>query len=104
MAGIRDQMLATKLLLNDKLTLDKCILQVRQEEEVRRQQEVIHGRQAALNSIENKSRYKQKPTSHKQPTSQNSQSNQSMSSQSSRKQPMQSAITAVCVIRSLQKV
>ena len=37
-AGIRDQKLATKLLLDDKLTLDKCILQVDQEEEVRRQQ------------------------------------------------------------------
>ena len=27
-AGIRDQKLATKLMLDDKLTLDKCILQV----------------------------------------------------------------------------
>ena len=73
-------------MLDDKLTLDKCILQVRQEEEVKRQQEIINGPQAALNSIENKSRYKQKSTSHKQPTSQTSQSTQSMSSQFSRKQ------------------
>ena len=50
---------------------------------MRRQQEVMHEPQAALSSIENKSRYKQKPTSHKQPTSQTSQLTQSMSSQSS---------------------
>ena len=87
LAGIRDQKLATKLMLDDKLTLDKCILQVRQEEEVRRQQEVMHGPQAVLNSIANKSRYKQKPTSHKQPSSQTSQSTQSMSPQFLRKQP-----------------
>ena len=73
-------------MLDDKLTLDKCILQVHQKEEVRRQQEIINRPQATLNSIENKSRYKQKPTSHKQPTSQTSLSTQSMSSQLSRKQ------------------
>ena len=73
-------------MLDDKLTLDKCILQVRQEEEVRRQQEIMNGPQTALNSIENKSRYKQKPTSYKQPTSQTSQSTQSMLSQFSCKQ------------------
>ena len=74
-------------MLDDKLTLEKCILQVRQEEEVGRQQEIMNGPQVALNSIKNKSRYKQKSTSHKQPTSQTSQSTQSMSSQFSRKQP-----------------
>ena len=74
-------------MLDDKLTLEKCILQVHQEEEVIRQQEIMNGPQAALNSIENKSRYKQKPTSHKYPTSQTSQPTQSISSQFSRKQP-----------------
>ena len=39
-------------MLDDKLTLDKCILQVRQEEEVKRLQEIMNGPQAALNSIE----------------------------------------------------
>ena len=48
-------------MLDDKLTLGKCILQVRQEEEVRRQQKIMNGPQATLNSIENKSRYKQNP-------------------------------------------
>ena len=67
-------------MLDDKLTLDKCILQVRHEEEVRRQQEIMHGSQAALNSIKNKLRFKQKPTLQKQSTSQTSQSTQSMSS------------------------
>ena len=42
-ADISDQNLVIKLILNDKLTLDKCILQVRQEEEVRMQQEVMLG-------------------------------------------------------------
>ena len=55
---------------------------------MRRQQEVMHGPQAVLNSIENKSRDKQKLTSHKQPSSQTSQSTQSMPSQSSHKQPI----------------
>ena len=68
-AGIRDQKLATKLMLDDKLVLEKCVLQVRQEEEMRRQQEIMNGPQATLNSIENKLKCKQKPTSHKQPTS-----------------------------------
>ena len=73
-AGSRDQKLATELMLDDKLNLEKCILQVRQEEEVRKQHEVMNGPQAALNSIETKSIYKQKPTSLKQPASQTSQS------------------------------
>ena len=35
-AGIKDQKFAIKLMFDDKLILDKCILQLRQEEKVRR--------------------------------------------------------------------
>ena len=86
-AGIREQKLATTLMFDDKLTLDKYILQVRQEEQVRKEQEIMNEQQAALKSIENKLRYKQKPTSLKQRASQTSQSTKSMSSQFSHKQP-----------------
>lgn len=71
--GIRDQSLSRQMMLNEKLTLEECIRMVRQQEEIKKQQEEMHGKTppADVNDV-SKPRHKSKAlASRQQPTSRN---------------------------------
>jgi hypothetical protein len=67
--GIRDQRLSTRLMLNEKLTLDECIVMVRQEEDVHKQQEQMRTstQQETVNHVGD-GRPKLQPKHHQQST------------------------------------
>ena len=62
--GIKDAKLSEKLQLNSKLTLETAIAEVRQSEQVKKQQAVVRGEDtAAVEAVKSGSRPRQKPKS-----------------------------------------
>ena len=62
--GIKDAKLSEKLQLNSKLTLETAIAEVRQSEQVKKQQAVVRGEDtAAVEAVRSGSRPRQKPRS-----------------------------------------
>ena len=60
--GIKDAKLSEKLQLNSKLTLETAITEVRQSEQVKKQQAVVRGEDtAAVEAVRSGSRLRQKP-------------------------------------------